>query len=349
MITNGEFDIFPILETGRLKLRRIIESDAKEIFSIFSSEEIMEHYGMYPFISIEQAETLIERLEMAFQKNISVRWGITLKESDKLIGTCGFHNWNKMHYRIEIGYELSKEYWGKGYMKEAIAALLEFAYTEMRINRVEGLVYPENIPSRELLKRMNFKEDAVLAEYAYFRDQFQDLVMFSLVKSKWSMNVTSSFLDDIIIEELKESDAEALLILQRKANESEAILNNDYTIPPLVENVSDVVDGIHNNFTLKATYKGQMVGSIRGRLENGTCHVGRLMVDPYFQKKGLGSLLLNKIECYYPVINRFELFTSSKSLSNIRLYEKNGYIKYAEEYINENYNFVYMEKIRKPK
>ena len=176
---------FPVIETDRLILREIKANDRIELFKIFSSEAVMKYYGMFPYNSIEEADILISRFSKAFDENKSIRWGIELKSEKVLIGTCGFHNWNKTHRRVEIGYELYNKYWRKGYITEAISEILKFGFEAMEVNRIEALVYPENIPSQISLEKLNFSKEGILKEYCIFRDKKQDLIMYSLLNSNY--------------------------------------------------------------------------------------------------------------------------------------------------------------------
>ncbi|WP_143317574.1 GNAT family protein [Clostridium sp. HBUAS56017] len=177
-----KFVEFPVIETDRLKLRLITKKDSRDLFSILSSEEVMEYYGAYPMRDISQAEVLIEKFKTSFEMSNGVRWGIEIKGTNKIIGTCGFHNWNKKHYRAEIGYELNDGFWRQGYGEEAVLAAIKYGFNEMNLVRIEAVVYPENIASENMLKKMCFAYEGLLRKYAFFRDKYQDLNMFSIVK-----------------------------------------------------------------------------------------------------------------------------------------------------------------------
>ena len=69
----------------------------------------------------------------------------------------------------------------------------------------------------------------------------------------------------------------------------------------------------------------QLVGSIRAKDELGVCAIGRLIVHPNFQGRGIGSKLLGAIEARFSEVRIYELFTGSTSVANIRLYQKPGY------------------------
>lgn len=173
---------FPIIDTDNLCLREVREQDADELFAIFSDVETMKYYGMEPMNKIEKAVELANAFIQGFQKREAIRWAITEKGQDRLIGTCGYHNWSKTHARAEVGYELSKEMRGKGYMQEAIKAILNYGFTEMKLNRVGATISPLNQPSINLVKRLEFEEEGLLKDYVNSGGEYQDLTMYAILK-----------------------------------------------------------------------------------------------------------------------------------------------------------------------
>ena len=149
----------------------------------------------------------------------------------------------------------------------------------------------------------------------------------------------------ITIDKAQENDLQEILALQYIAYQSEAKLFNNMDIPPLKQTIDEVYDKFSKGTFLKAVdEKGVIIGSVRAYQENNTVYIGKLMVHPDMQKKGLGSKLLLAIEAKYPN-KRYELFTSTKSISNIKLYEKLGYKIFKKEAISQELQFVYLEKI----
>jgi ribosomal protein S18 acetylase RimI-like enzyme len=150
------------------------------------------------------------------------------------------------------------------------------------------------------------------------------------------------------IETADSRDAEAILQLQRSAYQSEAKIYNDFEIPPLTETLSQLRALFANHTFLKATVDGRIVGSVRANIHNGTCHIGRLIVDPNYQNRGIGTMLLAEIERKYPACRRFELFTGIKSQGNIRLYEKAGYKAYKTQSVSNKLSLIFFEKVKQP-
>ncbi|MBS6507982.1 MAG: GNAT family N-acetyltransferase [Paraclostridium bifermentans] len=174
---------FPIIETDRLILRELKTTDINDLFEILSSESVTKYYGKYPMENLSEAEDLILKFHKAFYEQKSIRWGIELKEPNKIIGTCGFHCWNKNHFRAEVGYELGEAFWNKGYATEAISSILIYGFEFMDLKRIEAIVYPENNPSEKLLLNLGFEHEGLLKKYANFRDRQQDLNIFAILKS----------------------------------------------------------------------------------------------------------------------------------------------------------------------
>lgn len=163
---------FPILETKRFVLRQLKHDDSKEIFQYFSMDEVTKFYDLESFTNIEQAEELIRRWNQRFKKNQGIRWGITLRSESRVIGTCGFHSWMKNHYKAEIGYELTPEYWRQGFMTEVIQKIIEFGFNNLGLNRIDAFVEPENTGSRKVLEKVGLREEGILKEHFYWRNRF---------------------------------------------------------------------------------------------------------------------------------------------------------------------------------
>lgn len=180
------FSQFPYLETDRLFLRELRPGDAEAVFSYLSDSEVTRYLSAGPYNRVEQAGDMIDFLGGLFKNREGFRWGITLKEgADRVIGTCGYHAWARSHFRAEIGYELAREYWGQGIMREAVQSLLAFGFAEMALNRVEAHVLPDNLASARFLEKLDFQLEGLLRAYEFVNGKFQDILLFSLLKKSY--------------------------------------------------------------------------------------------------------------------------------------------------------------------
>ena len=139
-------------------------------------------------------------------------------------------------------------------------------------------------------------------------------------------------------------DLREILALQYLAYQSEAALFGSRDIPPLKQTLSEVEAEFDRGVILKMLGEnGSIIGSVRAYESDGTVYIGKLMVHPD-HRIGLGSRLLAEIEQCFPH-RRYELFTSTRSANNIRLYEKNGYRIFSRKPVSSELEFVYMEKV----
>jgi ribosomal protein S18 acetylase RimI-like enzyme len=148
----------------------------------------------------------------------------------------------------------------------------------------------------------------------------------------------------MIIQHAGPEDAQAVLALQKIAYRSEAEIYGDCTIPPLTQTLDEIEADFRNQLVLKASVEGRVVGSVRGYAEGGTCFIGRLVVYPEFQNRGIGSQLMEEIETRFGYAERFVLFTGHKSERNLHFYRKRGYEAFRSESVTEHLTLVYLEK-----
>lgn len=146
------------------------------------------------------------------------------------------------------------------------------------------------------------------------------------------------------IEKANAGDLEEILNLQKTAFISEAQLCNDYSIPPLVQTLENINEEYNTKLFLKACIDGKIVGAVRAFEEGGTCYIGRVIVHPDQQNKGIGKQLMAAIEDQLKGCRRYELFTGKASSKNISFYIKLGYKIFNEETISDLLTLVYLEK-----
>ena len=139
------------------------------------------------------------------------------------------------------------------------------------------------------------------------------------------------------------NDLREILDLQYLAYQSEAALFGSQDIPPLKQTIDEVIEEFNTGIILKIVIDNKIIGSVRAKEQNDTVYIGKLMVHPDHRRRGYGSQLLSEIERYFPD-KRYELFKSTRSIDNIRLYQKMGYTIFDRKAVNDQLQFVYLEK-----
>ncbi|RXZ00191.1 GNAT family N-acetyltransferase [Fictibacillus sp. S7] len=187
METVSVLPVFSELSTTRYQLREIKVEDAQDLHEVYSDSEVVKYWGAIPFESIEQTASLIQDFQNGFSSGATIRWGIAEKTSGRVIGTCGFHNWAKKKRRAEVGYEIRRSEWRKGVMSEVLGVILPYGFHTMELNRIGALIHPDNLGSAKLAEKLGFQAEGQLRDYQFVDGEFQDLVMYSLLKkdTKW--------------------------------------------------------------------------------------------------------------------------------------------------------------------
>jgi GNAT superfamily N-acetyltransferase len=144
------------------------------------------------------------------------------------------------------------------------------------------------------------------------------------------------------------NDAEGILKLQYLCYQSEAALYNDYSIPPLTQSLAELKAECAQSVVLVCRSGAEIIGAVRGRECQGRCCIGRLIVHPRMQRKGLGSKLMAAIEEAFPTVSAYDLFTGHRSEGNLRLYHRLGYRQYKVENAGPELQLVFLEKVRRP-
>ncbi|GGC70734.1 GNAT family N-acetyltransferase [Undibacterium terreum] len=177
-------DIFPVLHTPRFLLRHISGADVGQVFRGLSHPQVTAYYGI-SYTSQEATQAQIDWYQELLDQQTGIWWGICLQETPgELLGACGFYEWNKDNRNTDMGYWLLPEHWGSGAMQECLHAILQHAFSQMHLHRVEAEVEPENTPSSRLLLKLGFQLEGTRRQCEWKNGHFVDLEYYSLLASE---------------------------------------------------------------------------------------------------------------------------------------------------------------------
>lgn len=179
----------PSIETERLLLRKITLNDASDMFEYASNPEVSQYTMWSTHTSIEDTKYFLQSLTKMYKRRELVDWGIVHKAEKKFIGTCGFVEWSMTHSRAEIGYALSRRYWGEGYMSEAVNAVIEFGFREMSLNRIMGRCEVHNIASARVMEKVGMQMEGILRQHLFVKDRYWDLKIYSILREEFFENI----------------------------------------------------------------------------------------------------------------------------------------------------------------
>lgn len=175
---------FPVLRTERLLLRQPTLADAADVF-VFSSDPMVQKYNAEPTTDIVEAEELIKAYNAEYESTEGVILGITLQGVDTVIGMIGFHYWS-IHNRAMLGYDLAREYWGRGIGSEAARRVIRFGFENMALNRIEAPTIVDNHESVRMLEKLGFTREGIRREYTLEEDgEYHNSAMYALLLSEY--------------------------------------------------------------------------------------------------------------------------------------------------------------------
>lgn len=195
-----DFSTFPEIETARLKLRCLAENDAASIYAVRSDFEVTKYNSGAAYTDISQAVGLISRSIDGFQNKRSLYWALLLKESGEVVGQLGYNCWDQENHSADVGFDLRRDYWGKGIMKEALGAIISFGLQNMGLNRIGAQVSTYNDNCVHLLESLGFKHEGTMREQYYENGEYHDLKLYAILKKECNdsllkCNSTVKFVD----------------------------------------------------------------------------------------------------------------------------------------------------------
>ena len=167
-----------------------------------------------------------------------------------------------------------------------------------------------------------------------------------LEQKQQEMAALAHSIDKVLYLRADQGDAPEILALQKVAYQSEAEIYGDHSLPALQQTLEQLQNDFGRMLFLKAVVNGKIIGSVRGYCENGTAFLSRVIVHPYFRRRGIGRRLLDEIEQTFPEANRFEAFTGHQSKRNLYQLTRRGYQQFKTEPFNTAVNWVYLQKDR---
>ena len=178
----------PNLITERLQLRLIQPSDAEFILEGLSDKRVTKYYAVH-YDTMEAVQEQMQFYEQLLRDGTGVWWAFSLKDSEELLGACGFSTLEAENKKAEIGFWLLPDHWGKGYIPEATGAVVKYGLGEMGLNRIEAIVEGGNEQSERVLKKLGFAFEGRLREREVKNGRYIDLLYYSILKEKPETNV----------------------------------------------------------------------------------------------------------------------------------------------------------------
>lgn len=171
----------PRLQGPRLVLRGFREDDLDDFYGVHSNQQVMRYWSFPAWTHISQATEYFASARSGRDPERLLCWATTLADTDRLIGGVTLFAINRAQGRAEIGYVLGSAHWGKGYAQEAMSLVLDFAFGELGLRRIEADIDPRNAGSCKLAQRMGFVREGLLRERWNVAGEVCDTALYGLL------------------------------------------------------------------------------------------------------------------------------------------------------------------------
>ena len=170
------------MKTDRIQLRKIEDQDIENVYKGLSHPSVIQYYGV-SFHSLEATKEQMDWYKALEDEQKGQWWAVCSLDGTEFYGAGGLNDWDHEHHKAEIGFWLLPDYWGKGYMSEAMPLICQHAFSEMGINRIEGFVENSNENCKRAMAKLNFVLEGTMRNWECKNGVFIDIDVYSQLKS----------------------------------------------------------------------------------------------------------------------------------------------------------------------
>ena len=177
------FSNLPRFETRRLLLRRIESVDCEDMFEYSADSDVTRYLTWQPHANINETKEYISTIQKRYESGKFFDWGMVYKANGRFVGTCGFTSINLVKNTCEVGYVLSKRYWGRGLVPEALECVMEFAFDYFGFDKVEARFLDGNANSRKVMQKVGMTYEKIDYNILHIRGEYKTVHTYSITKT----------------------------------------------------------------------------------------------------------------------------------------------------------------------
>ena len=186
MLNADMLTYMPDLMTPRLRIRRLTMRDAQDIYRYSRDPEVARHVLWDAHRSIGDSRAYLRYMLRRYRAHEPASWGIELLETGRVIGTIGFMWIQDENASAEVGYSLAREYWNRGIMTEALAAVIRYAFDGMDLNRVEAQHETTNPASGAVMRKCHMTREGTLRSRLFNKGRYVDVELYAILRRDYN-------------------------------------------------------------------------------------------------------------------------------------------------------------------
>ena len=185
-MTDSYFTYMPILETDRLILRKLTMRDAQDIYNYSRDPVVAKHVLWDAHTSIYDTRGYLRFMLRKYRMGEPASWGIEWKATRQVIGTIGFMWIQHENASAEVGYSLSRAFWNKGIMTEALQELIHYGFHSLNLNRIEAQHETDNPASGAGMRKCGMVKEGTLRPRLLNKGKFVDVDLYAILRKDYN-------------------------------------------------------------------------------------------------------------------------------------------------------------------
>ena len=179
------FTKIPTLETSRLIMRKILPSDCLDMYDYSCRPETSQYLLWSPHENLRYTKRYISYIQSAYRSETFYDFALVDKQTEKMIGTCGFTSFDLQNNAAEIGYVLHPDFWGRGFAKEAVLRLMAFGFAELRLHRMTAKIMSQNGASKRVAEKCGMRHESTCIEAMMIKGNFETIDEYAILAKEF--------------------------------------------------------------------------------------------------------------------------------------------------------------------
>ena len=186
MLNADMLTYMPDLMTPRLRLRRLTMRDAQDIFRYSRDPEVARHVLWDAHRTVGDSRAYLRYMLRRYRGHEPASWGIEHLDSGRIIGTIGFMWIQEDNNAAEVGYSLARDFWGQGYMTEALRAVLQYGFDGLNLNRIEAQHETTNPASGAVMRKCHMQHEGTLRSRLFNKGRYVDVELYAILRRDYN-------------------------------------------------------------------------------------------------------------------------------------------------------------------
>ncbi|TCD12896.1 N-acetyltransferase [Pedobacter frigidisoli] len=175
-------DVFPKLVTERLILRQFQDDDLENVYQGLSHPNVVKYYAV-SYNTLEATRNQLAWFKALEKEKNGIWWAVCDKETKEFLGAIGLNNMTQIYQKAEIGFWLLPNYWASGIIVEAAKSVCDYAFSQLKLNRIEAFVESANENSKKVLSKLSFNHEGTMNNCEIKNNQFVSLAIYAKLNS----------------------------------------------------------------------------------------------------------------------------------------------------------------------